>query len=87
MASLGGFDSRDHGDHWISHGQSRHVHLDIPGDAMSEEAQQMMLERMQMLEEALERAMAGVATEEDWITICHECGLPRFINERKEKCL
>ena len=37
---------------------------------------QAMLERMQMLEEALQRAEAGVATEDDWNTIRFECGLP-----------
>ena len=36
-----------------------------------------MLERMQMLEEALERAEAGVATEDDWNIIRFECGMPR----------
>jgi len=38
---------------------------------------QMMLERMQMLEEAYERAKAGVATEDDWVIIRSECGMPR----------
>jgi hypothetical protein len=38
---------------------------------------QMMLERMQMLEEALERAETGVATEDDWKVIRYECGLPK----------
>ena len=41
------------------------------------EMHQMMLERMQMLEEAYERAKAGVATEDDWDIIRGECGLPR----------
>lgn len=40
------------------------------------ENHQMQLERMQMLEEALERAEAGVASESDWNTIRFECGLP-----------
>jgi hypothetical protein len=35
-----------------------------------------MLERMQMLEEALRRAIAGVATQDDWEMICTECGVP-----------
>jgi len=52
-----------------------------------DEMHQLMLERMQMLEEALDRAMSGVATPEDWATICSVCGLPQFINERKKKCL
>lgn len=41
------------------------------------EHNQAMLERMQMLEEALERAEAGVATEDDWSVIRFECGMPR----------
>ena len=41
---------------------------------------QAMLERMQMLEEALDRAEAGVATEDDWATIRYECGMPRRSN-------
>ena len=42
-----------------------------------DEMHQLMLERMQMLEEALERAKAGVATEDDWNIIRSECGLPK----------
>ena len=41
------------------------------------EAHQAMLERMQMLEEALERAEAGVASEDDWATIRFESGMPK----------
>ena len=41
------------------------------------EMHQLMLERMQMLEEALERAEAGVASGEDWKIIRIECGLPK----------
>ena len=41
------------------------------------EMQQLMLERMQMLEEALQRAEAGVATEDDWNIIRSECGLSK----------
>lgn len=41
------------------------------------EMHQMMLERMQMLEEALKRGVAGVATEDDWALICAECGMPK----------
>lgn len=46
---------------------------------MSDEAlyHQAMLERMQMLEEALDRAEAGVASQEDWNIIRFECGMPR----------
>jgi len=39
------------------------------------EFEQAMQERQQMLEEALERAETGVATEEDWQLIRNECGL------------
>jgi hypothetical protein len=42
-----------------------------------EEYNQAMLERQQMLEEALERAETGVATEDDWNTIRFECGVSR----------
>jgi hypothetical protein len=41
------------------------------------EHHQMQLERMQMLEEALERAEAGVANENDWNIIRFECGAPK----------
>lgn len=41
------------------------------------EMHQLMLERMQQLEEALDRAEAGAATTDDWITIRYECGVPR----------
>lgn len=41
------------------------------------EMHQLMLERMQMLEEALRRGIAGVATEDDWVLICAECGMPK----------
>ena len=41
------------------------------------EHNQAMLERMQMLEEALDRAETGVATEDDWSVIRFECGMPR----------
>ena len=40
-----------------------------------DEYHQMQLERMQMLEEALERAEAGVASKADWETIRYEGGL------------
>jgi len=46
---------------------------------------QMMLERMQMLEEALQRAEAGNATPDDWATIRYECNMPkRKITNRSE---
>jgi len=38
---------------------------------------QLMLERQQILEEALERAETGVATQEDWNIIRYECGLSK----------
>jgi hypothetical protein len=46
---------------------------------MNDEAEhnQAMLERMQMLEEALHRAETGVATEDDWSVIRFECGVSR----------
>jgi len=37
----------------------------------------LMLERQQILEEALERAETGVATQEDWNIIRYECGLSK----------
>ena len=43
---------------------------------MNSELHQLMLERMQMLEEALRRAVDGVATQDDWEMICTECGVP-----------
>ena len=44
---------------------------------IEEEYNQAMLERQQMLEEALERAETGVATEDDWNIIRYECGLSK----------
>lgn len=35
---------------------------------------------MQQLEEALERAEAGCATEDDWKVIRFECGMPTRVN-------
>lgn len=43
----------------------------------SEQLNQLMLERMQMLEEALERAENGNASGDDWIIIRNECGMPK----------
>lgn len=43
----------------------------------NEEMRQLTLERMQMLEEALERAEAGVANGGDWDTIRSECGMSK----------
>jgi len=42
-----------------------------------QEYNQAMLERQQMLEEALERAETGVAMKSDWDTIRFECGVTR----------
>ena len=49
------------------------------GDFMHSEAEvsQAMAERQQMLEEALQRAEAGVARWDDWDIIRFECGVPR----------
>lgn len=41
------------------------------------EYHQVNLELQQMLEEALERAQAGVATADDWNLIRHGCGLQK----------
>lgn len=38
---------------------------------------QVMLERMEMLEDALTRAKTGEATQDDWSLIRSECGLPK----------
>jgi hypothetical protein len=46
-------------------------------DDTQEQMHQLMLERMQMLEEALERAESGVATGADWDIIRYECGMPK----------
>lgn len=42
---------------------------------MDEEYQQMMQERMERIEEALQRAQQGLATDDDWKVIYYECGL------------
>lgn len=41
-----------------------------------EEYNQAMLEKQQMLEDALVRAESGIATAEDWNIIRYECGVP-----------
>jgi len=43
---------------------------------MMDEYNQAMLEKQQMLEEALIRAESGIATAEDWNIIRYECGVP-----------
>lgn len=40
-----------------------------------DEYHQLELERMQQLEEAIERATEGLATEDDWNIIRFECGI------------
>jgi hypothetical protein len=42
-----------------------------------DEMHQLMLDRMQMLEEALQRAETGIASGDDWDIIRSECGLPK----------
>ena len=44
---------------------------------MHDEMHELMLERMQMLEEALERAEAGTASGDDWNIIRSECGVSK----------
>jgi len=42
-----------------------------------DEYNQAKHDRQQMLEEALERAEAGVARQEDWDIIRYECGMTK----------
>jgi len=46
------------------------------GEMTMSEYEQAMLEKQQMLEEALIRAESGIATAEDWNIIRYECGVP-----------
>jgi len=46
-------------------------------ELMNSELHQLMLERVKMLEDALRRAIAGIATQTDWEMICTECGVPK----------
>lgn len=46
------------------------------GEITMSEYEQAMLEKQQMLEEALIRAESGIATAEDWNIIRYECGVP-----------
>lgn len=48
---------------------------------MDNEASEAMAERMQMLEEALDRAEAGAAKAGDWAIIRYECGMPKRNSE------
>jgi hypothetical protein len=43
------------------------------------EYNQVMLERMQQLDEALERAENGWASADDWKIIRFECGMPEKV--------
>ena len=40
-----------------------------------DEYNQLQQERLQMLEQAFERAYTGFATEDDWAVLRYECGL------------
>ena len=53
-----------------------------------DEYQQAMLERMQQLEEALERAETGCANADDFKIIRFECGMSTGVNfkSRSESC-
>lgn len=44
---------------------------------MNSELQQLMAERMQMLEDALQKAETGVANGGDWDIIRSECGVSK----------
>lgn len=46
------------------------------GEITMSEYEQAMLEKQQMLVEALIRAESGIATAEDWNIIRYECGVP-----------
>lgn len=77
---------------WLRHFAvcSRGLGLLLCSELMGNQAEfhQLMLERMQQLEEALCRAIAGVATTDDWAMIRFECGLPAasiFKSFRSEK--
>jgi hypothetical protein len=45
-----------------------------------DEMHQLMLERQERLEEALQRAESGKATPDDWSVIRYECGVPQKSN-------
>ncbi len=44
---------------------------------MEELYHQSELERQEMLVDALRKARAGTATEDDWTIICYECGIKK----------
>ena len=53
------------------------------------EYHQMQLERQELLEEALRRAINHSATEDDWAVIRYECGLPaqnHKVNHHESYC-
>ena len=47
---------------------------------MDSEYVMAMMERMQLLEEAIDRAEAGEACSEDWDVIRRECGISKRSN-------
>ena len=52
-----------------------------------DEFNQAMLERLQQLEEALQRAEARCASKDDFKIIRFECGVPTKVNlNRSESC-
>lgn len=48
-------------------------------DELQEQFQQLMLERLKRISDAIDRAEAGLADKEDWDLIRWECGLPRLV--------
>jgi hypothetical protein len=38
---------------------------------------ELFVDRMRVLEEALQKAEAGAATPDDWVLIRAECGMPK----------
>ena len=38
---------------------------------------ELFVDRMRVLEEALQRAETGAATPDDWVLIRAECGMPK----------
>ena len=38
---------------------------------------ELFVDRMRVLEEALQRAETGAATPDDWVLIRSECGMPK----------
>jgi len=42
-----------------------------------QEVIELFVDRMRVLEEALQRAETGAATPDDWVLIRAECGMPK----------